>query len=163
MSSHAQNFAHDDMIGHGGGSLARVRVAGSDTIKVPIMGKHHQHGFVQVTLRFERNSMLQAPQMPAPSAPYPQQVHYAAPAPAYNPPQPQYYAPATQPAVYYAPAPQPAVVYAPAQPSVVYVDSGCTHHSNTGALLAGGLVGGLLAGAVLGRHHHHHGHHHHRW
>ena len=74
----------DDYIGTGRGQLAKVRTYGSDKQQVPMLSKKgKQHGFVQVTLTFTRNSSIGY--APAPGGYPPQPYGYAPPA-AYGPP-----------------------------------------------------------------------------
>ena len=93
-----EDVGKDDLIGHCQISLAKARSYGSDKVQAPVMSKSgKQHGFVQVSLGFSKNSAIGAPQHGAyPQQPYPQH----APAPSGYPPQPY-------PAPYPAPAPAP--------------------------------------------------------
>jgi len=85
-----EDVGKDDTIGHCQVSLAKVRSYGRDTQQASVMSKSgKQHGFVQVSMTFSKNSAIGAP-------------HYGAPPPAAYPPQPSYPYPAQH-------APPPAV------------------------------------------------------
>jgi hypothetical protein len=59
QNSFLQDVSADDLIGSGRAQLARARVAGTDRQSVPMMSKNgKQHGHVQITLNFVRNSAL---------------------------------------------------------------------------------------------------------
>ncbi|GLI69850.1 hypothetical protein VaNZ11_014567 [Volvox africanus] len=103
-----EDVGHDDYLGTARISFARAREQGRDTTQAPVYTKHgKQHGFLQVSLSFTRNSSLKAhgaypgypPQQYAQYT-YPQQIPgYGVPPPAYSAP---YGAP---PPVYGAPPP----------------------------------------------------------
>lgn len=117
-----EDVSADDLIGTGRAQLARARTAGTDRQSVPMMSKNgKQHGHVQITLNFVRNSALSGgaphgvnappayggyaapPQYQAYGMPPPYQAPYGQPAPYGYPPQQGYGAPPPQ---YGAPPPQ---------------------------------------------------------
>ncbi|GAX80957.1 hypothetical protein CEUSTIGMA_g8392.t1 [Chlamydomonas eustigma] len=94
-----EDVAGSDTIGHATVSLAKARTSGSDCLQAPVMSKSgKQHGFIQVTMAFTKNSSLQqqqihqqAPHAAAYSSP---QFHPQAPAAGlYPPPAASYFAP----------------------------------------------------------------------
>ena len=57
-----EDVASSDLIGHARIDLAKTRTYGSDTVQAPVISSSgKQHGFVQVSLSFVKNSLLQAP------------------------------------------------------------------------------------------------------
>lgn len=100
-----EDVSADDVIGTGRAQLARARTAGTDRQSVPMMSRNgKQHGHVQITLTFVRNSALAGgaphgavpgyggyaapPQYQAYGMPPPYQAPYGAPPPYGYPPQP---------------------------------------------------------------------------
>ncbi|KXZ43576.1 hypothetical protein GPECTOR_86g369 [Gonium pectorale] len=88
--------SHDDYIGTCRVNFAKAREYGRDTVQLPVSSKHgKQHGFVQVTLMFTRNSALKAGGHGGYGYPtqYGGQQTYAQAIPGYGVPAPAYGAP----------------------------------------------------------------------
>jgi hypothetical protein len=57
-----EDVGSSDLIGNARIDLAKTRTYGSDTVQAPVISKSgKQHGFVQVSLTFAKNSTMQAP------------------------------------------------------------------------------------------------------